>query len=65
MTAAGATGLDGVVKQVVGQPFEVAVAHEGVLGQVTARETDGRKRLKGGNRNKKSYLDLGQLIDDL
>lgn len=45
MTAAGATGLDGVVEQVVSQPLEVAVAHEGVLGQVTARETDGRKTL--------------------
>lgn len=43
MAAAGATGLDGVVEQVVGQPLEVAVAHEGVLGQVTARETKGRR----------------------
>lgn len=61
VTAAGATGFDGVVKQVVGQPLQVTVAHEGVLGQVAARETegDGRARLAGGSGDKTSNLDLG------
>ena len=36
--AARPAGLDGVGAQVVGQPLQVAVADEGVLGQVTAEE---------------------------
>lgn len=38
VAAACSAGLDGVVKQVVCQPLQVAVAHKGVLGQMTKRE---------------------------
>ena len=37
MAAASSTGLDGIVKQVVGQPLQVAVTHEGILSQMTER----------------------------
>lgn len=40
VAAASAAGLDGVVKQVVGQPLQVAVTHKGILGQVTGRESE-------------------------
>lgn len=42
VAAAGSTGLDGVVEQVVCQPLQVTVTHEGVLGQVTGRERGER-----------------------
>ena len=41
MTAAGAARLDGVLKQVVSQPLQVAVTHERVLCQVTGEGTEG------------------------
>lgn len=34
VAAARAAGLDGIVEQEVGQPLQVTVAHEGILGQV-------------------------------
>lgn len=40
---AGATGLDGVGAQVVGQPLQVTVTNKWVLGQVT-----GEQRGRGG-----------------
>lgn len=57
VAAAGAAGLDGVVEQVVGQPLQVAVAHEGILGQMTKgwRRKQERvdDRVVTGNRKKK------------
>lgn len=38
VAAARSTGLDGIVKQVVGQPLQVTVTHKGILGQMTKRE---------------------------
>lgn len=51
VAAAGSTGLDGVVEQVVCQPLQVTVTHEGILGQVTGSEGGerrGRERERGG-----------------
>lgn len=42
VAAARATGLNGVVEQVVRQPLQVTVTHEGILGQVTEREEQRR-----------------------
>lgn len=52
VAAAGSTGLDGVVEQVVCQPLQVTVTHEGILGQVTGSEGGerrGRERERRGD----------------
>ena len=42
VAAAGSTGLNGVVKQVVSQPLQVTVTHKGILGQMTETEREER-----------------------
>ena len=44
VAAAGSAGLNGVVEQVVCQPLQVTVTHEGILGQVTGGEGERRQR---------------------
>lgn len=44
VAAASSARLDGVVKQVVGQPLQVTVTHKGILGQMT----EGEERERGG-----------------
>lgn len=46
--AAGAAGLDGVGAEEIRQPLQVAVADEGVLGQVPAPRAAGDRQPPGG-----------------
>lgn len=50
MTTAGAACFNGVVKEVVGQPLQVTVTHEGVLCQVTVGEDKITKQHQENNR---------------
>lgn len=43
VAAAGSTGLNRVVKQVISQPLQVTVTHKGVLGQMTERGNRERR----------------------
>lgn len=48
VATAGSAGLNGVVKQVVSQPLQMAVTHEGVLSQVAGREMIREREMEGG-----------------
>lgn len=48
MAAARPAGLNGVVEQVVSQPLEVTVAHEGILGQMAESRRDRETGREGG-----------------
>lgn len=57
MAAARAARLDGVVKQVVSQPLQVTVTHEGILSKmseevkgVRGEETGGTEEIEERNR---------------
>lgn len=48
MAAAGSTGLNGVVEQVVCQPLQVTVTHKGILGQMAGKQRGGERKQDGG-----------------
>ncbi len=45
MAASSSTGLNWIVKQIVGQPLQMTVTHEGILSEVSAEGGHKLKRL--------------------